>query len=108
MKFYQDVFGWQMQDMPEMKYTMVYTTEVDDKHMPKKVACINGGMMPRAQNEQCVLVMNVPSVDAAMNKIMAAGGMEFMPKMQVGDMGWYARAVDTEGNVIGVWEDIKK
>lgn len=28
-----------------------------------------------------------------------------MSKMAVGDMGYYARVKDTEGNIIGVWED---
>ena len=31
-----------------------------------------------------------------------------MPKQQVGDMGYYSRVKDTEGNVIGIWQNIKK
>lgn len=108
MKFYQDVFGWKLQDMPEMKYVMAHTTEVDEKHMPKEAGQINGGMMQRMAGEQCMIVMKVESVDDAMGKIKSAGGQEVVPKMPVGDMGYYARAKDTEGNVIGVWEDMKK
>lgn len=108
MKFYSDVFGWRLQDMPEMKYVMAHTTEVDEKHMPREVAQINGGMMQRMAGEQCVIVMKVESVDATIAKLKSAGGQEVMSKMPVGDMGYYARAKDTEGNVIGVWEDMKK
>lgn len=31
-----------------------------------------------------------------------------MTKMEVGEMGYYARVSDTEGNVIGIWEAKKK
>ena len=31
-----------------------------------------------------------------------------MPKQQVGDMGLYARVSDPEGNIIGIWENLKK
>ncbi len=30
-----------------------------------------------------------------------------MDRIKVGDMGLYARVTDTEGNLIGVWQDIK-
>ncbi|MDO8538066.1 MAG: hypothetical protein Q7S21_04230 [archaeon] len=29
-----------------------------------------------------------------------------MPKIKVGDMGYNARIIDTEGNLIGLWENI--
>ena len=31
-----------------------------------------------------------------------------MPKMSIGTFGFYARAKDTEGNVIGIWQTLKK
>jgi predicted enzyme related to lactoylglutathione lyase len=55
-----------------------------------------------------VLVIDVPSLEASLKKIQKAGGKVIMPKQKVMDMGWYARVTDTEGNVIGIWENIKK
>jgi len=31
-----------------------------------------------------------------------------MPTVPVGDFGLYARVADTEGNIIGVWQLLKK
>ncbi|MBI4399861.1 VOC family protein [Candidatus Micrarchaeota archaeon] len=106
-KFYKDLFGWGLADVPEMNYCMVTTTESDEKG-PKKPGAINGGMMKRQQKgETPVLVINVKSIDEHLKKIKAAGGKVVMEKMQVGDMGLYARVTDTEGNVIGIWQNLK-
>lgn len=91
-----------------MDYYMVTTVETDEKQMPKEPGAINGGLMKRqVKGESPVIVVNVPSVDDYLKKVEEAGGKVVMPKMQVGDMGLYARVTDTEGNVIGIWQDLK-
>lgn len=107
-KFYQEIFGWELTDFPEMDYTIVKTVETDEKNMPKEVGAINGGMMKRSSpDENPIIVIEVPSVDEYLAKIEQKGGKTAMPKEKVGDMGLYARVTDTEGNVIGIWENIK-
>lgn len=54
-----------------------------------------------------VIVINVPSIDEYLRKIEKAGGKVVISKMKVGDIGLYARFQDTEGNVIGLWQDLK-
>ncbi len=110
-KFYKGLFGWQMQPVPMPKgtYYMVNTTPTDDKQMPTKPGAINGGMMQRQHpGEPVVIVINVADLDASLEKAKAAGASVVMEKMQVMDMGLYARIKDTEGNVIGIWQDLKK
>ena len=112
-KFYSSIFGWDIQKFPMPEgspdYYGVCTTEVDKKRMPIKPGAINGGMMKRShKSETPVLVINVKSVDAYVKKIEKAGGKVVMPKMSIADMGFYARIADTESNVIGLWEDVKK
>ncbi|MFN2399721.1 MAG: hypothetical protein ABR543_13945 [Gemmatimonadaceae bacterium] len=34
-KFYQDVFKWRTQEVPDMSYVMAYSVDTDDKFMPK-------------------------------------------------------------------------
>ena len=107
-KFYADVFAWQLTDVPDIGYTMVTTVATDEKQMPKESGAINGGMQKRDPTMPGpVLVINVANLDEALKKITAAGGKVVMPKMKVMDMGLYARVKDTEGNVIGVWQDLK-
>lgn len=108
--FYKEVFGWEFQDMPEMNYVIARTGDTDENFMLKKPGMINGGMYKRDEQsaKSPVLVINVPSVDEHIAKIKGAGGDVVRPKVQVGDMGYYAQVKDTEDNIIGIWEDIKK
>jgi uncharacterized protein len=107
MKFYSEVFGWKLNDMPEMRYTMVHTVESDKDNMPKEFGAINGGMLKRDETSPGpLLVIDVPSMDDHLKKIEKAGGEVVFQKVQVGDMGLYARVKDPEGNIIGIWEDL--
>jgi len=109
-KFYQDIFGWQIQKapMPEMEYYIVTTVETDENRMPKEAGAINGGMMSRqVPGEQPVIVINVSDINTNLQKIEASGGRVVLPVQQVGDMGLYARFQDPEGNVVGLWQDLK-
>jgi uncharacterized protein len=109
-EFYGKVFGWQFQEMPEMNYTITRTVEVDKKFMPKESGAINGGMYKRDEQsaKSPVLVIDVPSVDEHIKKIEEAGGKIIRPKVKVGEIGYYAQFQDTEGNILGIWENIKK
>jgi hypothetical protein len=108
-EFYKDIFGWKIEDVPDMDYTMLYTTEVDDKMMVKEPGAINGGMWKRDKgDDKPVLVIAVASVDEYVKKIEEKGGKILVPKMKVGDMGLYAKFSDPEGNVLGIWENLKE
>ena len=107
-KFYEDAFDWQIMSVPEMNYTMVTTVETDSRTMtPKTPGAINGGMMKRdaTSGKNPVLVIDVPNINDHLTRIKNAGGKVVMPTTEVGDMGLYARVSDTEGNVIGVWQN---
>ncbi len=43
----------------------------------------------------------------ALEKVREAGGAVVAEPKHVGEMGIYARVKDSEGNVVGVWEDLK-
>lgn len=108
--FYRDVFGWKIEktSMPGHEYYMVTTVETDEQQVPKEPGAINGGMMKRQMpKEGTVIVIEVDNLDEHLKKVQTAGGKIVMPKMTVGDMGLYARISDTEGNIIGVWQNLK-
>jgi uncharacterized protein len=111
-KFYESAFGWGTMDfpMPGMQYVGLHTGPVDEKNMPEGAGFINGGMFQR--NPQFpvtgpTIAMTVENIDAAIGKVKAAGGAVVMEKVQVADMGLYAYVKDTEGNVIGIWQNLK-
>jgi hypothetical protein len=104
-KFYGTVFGWKMNEMPEMQYTLVGTVETDEKRMPKEAGAINGGMLERQDPIKVpVITISVDDMDQAAAKIEKNGGKIIRARMPVGDMGFAAYFRDTEGNVIGLWQ----
>jgi predicted enzyme related to lactoylglutathione lyase len=105
-KFYSSAFGWEVNPMPEMSYTMVKTTPTDDKGMPSTPGSINGGMFRREGNiTSPVVTVDVDDIDAALEKIGSLGGSTVLPRQEVGGMGWAAYFKDTEGNVVGLWQN---
>ncbi len=105
-KFYKSTFGWKMNDLKEMGYTIIHTTEVDEKQMPRKPGAINGGMMKRTKEVKSpVVTISVDDIDASLAKIEKNGGKTLIKKMEVGEMGWSAYFQDPEGNVIGLWQN---
>ena len=87
---------------------MADTTESDEKGMPKESGAINGGMMKRDDSTRApIRVIQVDDKEACLRKVEDEGGKTIVPVSKVGNFGLYARFADTEGNVIGLWQDIK-
>lgn len=105
-QFYGSIFGWQLQDMPAMGYTIVQTTDVDEQtQLPTAPGAINGGMMQRtADTPAPVLTIDVDSVDDALKQVESAGGSVVRPRTEIPDMGAFAYFKDPEGNTLGLWE----
>jgi uncharacterized protein len=105
MKFYSDVFGWKLTDMAEMSYVMAETVAVDEKQTPKEPGAINGGLFQRPKEApHPVIYAGVESVDETLEKVQAAGGKVVTPRTPIPGMGAFARLIDPEGNVIGLFE----
>jgi predicted enzyme related to lactoylglutathione lyase len=108
-KFYSETFGWVLTDMPEMNYVMVQTGALDEKRMPKTPGVIGGGITKRNNILSAPsFAINVTDIDAATEKLKAAGGTVVKEKMSVGDMGFMIYFKDPEGNVISLWQNAKK
>jgi uncharacterized protein len=104
-RFYGEAFGWGVNAMPEMEYTLVNTVPTDDEGMPLEPGAINGGLMTReAPVTGPVVVVDVDDIDAALERIEQLGGGVVRPKEAVGDMGFAAYITDSEGNIIGLWQ----
>jgi predicted enzyme related to lactoylglutathione lyase len=104
--FYEQVFGWQLNDYPEMNYTGVSTGPVAETGMPAEPGYIGGGMFEREPTfpQGPVITIDVQSIDDALAKIQSLGGEAVGEKIPVGEMGFAAYFKDTEGNVMGLWE----
>src|SRR5688500_16964183 len=104
--FYKEIFGWQLQTMPEMGgYTLVMSGPSGETG-PTEAGFINGGMLSRDQaaTPGPVVVGAVDSNGASLAEIRRQGGWTGGGTTAGGDMGCAAYFKDTEGNVIGLWE----
>jgi uncharacterized protein len=104
--FYREAFGWDVQEMPEMSYTMVGSGPTTDQGMPTEPGFINGGLFKRDQGPTTgpVIVVDVESIDSSLKQIERLGGSTLVSKEPVADMGFVAYFKDSEGNVVGLWE----
>jgi predicted enzyme related to lactoylglutathione lyase len=109
--FYTEAFGWSMVGVPGMDYTMVGTTPSGPDGAPSEVGSINGGMFVRSEEfppRTPIITVDVEDIDASLAKIGELGGTTVSPRMPVDDMGFAAYFKDTEGNVLGLWENARQ
>ncbi len=99
-RFYQQVFGWRVERWQgPVDYWLISTGSPDDPGV--------GGAL-RQRNEMASGIVNhvgVESVDASVEAILAAGGEALTPKMPIPGVGFMAYCRDTEGNVLGVFQE---
>ncbi|MBI3231892.1 MAG: VOC family protein [Candidatus Doudnabacteria bacterium] len=114
-KFYQDVFGWTIEDMGEKmgNYRLIDTGK---DQAGEQWPGINGGMNPRKGElpkggepvNAFVCTISVENIDSILAKIEQAGGSVATDKMDVPGVGMLAYRKDPEGNIFGVLQPIKK
>jgi predicted enzyme related to lactoylglutathione lyase len=109
--FYRSVFGWNLQSVPDVDvdYTMVSTTPTNDQGMPSEPGSINGGMLQRGDPvTKPVITIDVDDIDKSLEIIGTLGGATVSPKHSVMDMGFAAYFTDSEGNLMGLWQNARQ
>jgi uncharacterized protein len=105
-EFYRGAFGWDVSSVAGMDYAMLGTTPSEESGMPKEPGAINGGMLLRDEARTSPLItIDVDDIDAALQRVEELGGSTVLPKQEVMGMGYTAYFVDSEGNVMGLWEN---
>jgi predicted enzyme related to lactoylglutathione lyase len=102
-RFYADTFGWKFekQDMGGMEYWLITTG-------PRSKS-VGGGMDKKmGPTDAPRNFVNVDDIDSTILTFNANGGKEVMGKQEVPGMGWTYIGVDPEGNMVGLWEAMKK
>lgn len=105
IEFYSKLFNWQFQkwDGP-MPYWLIITGPDTEKG-------INGGMVMRRGeiDGQAVIAyvctVDVPAIDAAVEKAQQLGGTLALAKFPIPGVGWLAYVKDTEGNILGMMQN---
>ncbi len=97
-KFYQDVFGWEFQQAPEMNYA-TFMSQKD----------LGGGLNPvTAENPAGTVTVYIGTddIEASLAKIKAAGGKAIGTKHEIPGMGWFAFFKDPTGNTMALFKEL--
>ena len=111
VKFYTQVFGWQMRKLGEEMgdYVTAATTETDQNMMVKRPGAINGGFFPRKTGwpaQYPSVVIAVDDIKGAMQKVADAGGKVLGEPTEIPGIGQYASFTDTEGNRVSILQPL--
>jgi predicted enzyme related to lactoylglutathione lyase len=93
-RFYQDAFDWLM-GPPTQGYAMVF---------PDAPGSINGGIGPAMDGStgHVTFYLEVPDLEAMLDKIGSLGGATVLPPMQVPNGPRFALFSDPEGHIVGL------
>ncbi len=94
-EFYADVFGWELRGGREGHLS--FTDATGDM-----IGAWNTGLAV-SREPGVMLYIYVHGLDAALERITAAGGAIVRPPYPEGDL-WVATFRDPAGNVVGVWQ----
>jgi predicted enzyme related to lactoylglutathione lyase len=94
-KFYSELFGWKVTQIPEMNYAMVDTGGE-----------LGGGLNPVSNNNPAgstSIYIHSDDIDATLAKAEKLGGKTLVPKSEIPGMGWFALFADPTGNAVGLY-----
>ncbi len=102
-EFYREVFAWRIQHIPEMSYWMA------DTEGPEGNKGVNGGIFqpegePSGWPGKVAVYIDVPSLEDALARIVAAGGQILLAHKEIPGMGAIALFADPDGRALGLWQ----
>lgn len=93
--FYATVFGWEVNHMDEMQYSMLGTGNQG----------LAAGLNPVSEQNPAgtiLLYIATDDVEGTLAKIEAAGGKTLMPIYEIPTVGWMAMFQDPGGNTLAL------
>jgi uncharacterized protein len=93
-KFYSELFGWKVRQIPEMNYA---TFEAEGG--------TGGGFNPINEGNPAGTIsvyVNTDDIDATLTKAQALGGKLKAPKQEIPGVGWFAFFTDLSGNTVAL------
>lgn len=95
-KFYNELFDWKLESMPQMDY-VTFETEPG-----------RGGGFPRVDNEtikpgDVIVYVQTDDIQASLAKVEMLGGKTLQPKTEIPEIGWFAFFTDPTGNRVALF-----
>ena len=98
-RFYEEIFGWDIAQLPDMPDFELFMSGPGDA---------GGGIGIRGKTapQQARTYFLVDSIEDALAKAERLGGRIIVPRTEVPGHGFFAALTDSEGNEIGLWEHL--
>ena len=94
-KFYQALFGWKIQPVPEMDYILW-----------EDGSGLGGGLSPVSDEYpagKVLVYIDSDDIDADLEKVVQLGGKVLHEKTEIIQTGWYGIFQDPTGNVLALF-----
>jgi predicted enzyme related to lactoylglutathione lyase len=105
-RFYRQVFGWNVEPLAwERPYFKIRGSAPSESGREG----IDGGIIEAGSGlDQPLLMIHIEDADVqiVLERIVDAGGSIDLPATRVGTMGSWARFRDSEGNLLGLWQNL--
>lgn len=107
-KFYEKTFGWKTEIWmsKEKGEPMDYIGLITGESGPG----INGGLYMRPDDHKLKTfdcTIEVDDIDKAIEAVRTNGGSIRKEKSELEGVGWFAGAIDTEGNIFGLMQPVE-
>jgi hypothetical protein len=93
--FFRDVFGWKIQEVPKMNYTLFSAPGAPNGGFTPP----QGGMGPGTLNH-----ILSSEIDADVRRIESSGGAILVPKTAIPEIGWFAVFREPGGAVLALYQ----
>ncbi len=100
-KFYEKIFGIKMSQMEMMGMQMAFFPWEGGSGKANGGLCQSKMHKPSKSGAKIYLNAN-PDLNTVLKKVEKAGGEIAMPKTSIGENGFMAFFIDTEGNAVGL------
>ncbi|MCE4564364.1 VOC family protein [Maribellus sp. CM-23] len=102
-KFYESVFGVQLDDMADPSnpsiLMKVFPGNMESYGVPGALVKMEG---MKAGGNSTIVYLGCEDCAVEESRVVASGGQVHQSKMSIGEHGFISLAVDTEGNIIGL------
>jgi hypothetical protein len=99
-KFYADLFGWKLEEFPDMDYI---TFEVEEGP---------GGGFPKVDDQvkpgDVTVYVSTDDIEETLAKIESLGGKTVVPKTEIPQTGWFALFTDPTGNTMALFTSMSQ
>ena len=94
-KFYADLFGWKLEEFPEMDYVTFEPGEGPGGGFNKLSDDVKPG--------DVMVYVSTDDIEATLTKIESLGGKTVVPKTEIPQTGWFAWFTDPTGNTMALY-----